>query len=227
MSNFSRVKIIVLAIFLCCLLFVIRFFCNLDNELSKIEIKSLNTDPEHYFELFNSKAKQKLVLNTTLSLKFRNAISLFNYDQKYSIQVTKINTVKNFEIKKDIIALNTNTQGVNGVFVPFYEKNFLANYKSISMEKASKIYLILEGDTIKTIKNDSVAFYNLNVGKLAVQFKLTGNELNEIHYESVSGNAALNLLFLKRNGKLFFLTLSSKEANAKIDPDLLLKLINN
>ena len=51
--------------------------------------------PANYLNLFNNNIKQRLKSEENIYHKFRDTVSGFLYDDKYKIELTKINTVAN------------------------------------------------------------------------------------------------------------------------------------
>jgi len=189
--------------------------------------------PDEYLNLFNAQTQEskKLISKSTLSFKLRNAISYLNYDEDYSIEVTKINVNSSLIFKKDIVEGHKKISGgFSGSEMSYHENNIFTNYRAISQDKASKIYLSLYGDSVRTVlKNDSVAYYYLKMEKAYVQYNLGG--IYEIFAESdkklffFSKNRPVSLLFLKKRDSLYFLLLTTNDDNTKLDPDLLYKLV--
>lgn len=190
--------------------------------------------PNNYINLFKSTAQKKIAVTYTSFAKYRDSISYLVYDKKYDIEISKIRTGANLNLEKDIIdsykepngVFSNNTTGV----MPYNENNFEINYKGESTESAIKIYLSLLGDSIKTIvKNDSIANYFLNVKNMFVQYK--PDSVYQIfieaktHFYFFSEKQPVSLMFLKKNNTLYFLLLTIRNDDDKLDPNLLYKLV--
>jgi hypothetical protein len=194
----------------------------------------LATAPSNYINLFKSTAQEKMAITYTSFAKYRDSITYLVYDKKYDIEISKIRTITNLNLEKDIIDSykepngfsSSNTVGV----APYNENNFEINYKGESTETASKIYLSLLGDSIKTIvKNDSIANYFLNVKGMFVQYKPDNVYQFYIeakkHFYFFSEKQPVSLMFLKKNNILYFLLLTTKNDEDKLDSNLLYKLV--
>jgi hypothetical protein len=114
---------------------------------------------------------------------------------------------------------------------PEYYTDFTTNHNGVSTRFASKIYLSLQGDSVKTIvKNDSIACYYLKLKNVYVQYEPKG--VYEIFIEAntkmyfFTTEKPVVLMFLKRHGSLYFILLTA-EADGNLDPELLNKLVRN
>jgi len=184
--------------------------------------------PANYLNLFNNNIKKRLKSEENIYHKFRDTVSGFLYDDKYNIELTKINTVANLNLAKDIIESNTQdnfvfSDGMGGV-VPLYEANFQSGYKVNSTESASKIYLSLVGDSIKTvIKNDTIASYYLKLKYVCIKYFPNG--VPEIKIDAENKRQAVCITFLTKRNSLYFFLLTTKLGNTNLDPVLVSKLL--
>lgn len=199
-------------------------------EDSRNPISVSNAIPDEYINLFNSSAKQNIAVKSAVGFKLRNTVCYLTYNDNYDIEITKININPSFDLNQNLVESYKKIESTIGDgYLPEYETDYTTNYKSKSPDTISKIYLSLDGDSIRTlVKNDSVACYSLELKKVGVQYH-TG--VNEILIEAKTSflffkhKQPIGLLFLKKHETLYFLTLSSKNKALKLNPDLLIKLI--
>jgi len=190
--------------------------------------------PSNYINLFNNSAKEKLTVTYTSFAQYRDSISYLVYDKKYDVEISKIRAATNLNLEKDIINSYKKPDGFSSSstvgIAPYNENNFVINYRAESTESASKIYLSLLGDSIKTIvRNDSIANYFLNVKNMFVQYK--PDSVYQIYIEAKSNfyfftqKQPVSLMFLRKNNSLYFLLLTVKNDGDKLDPSLLYNLV--
>jgi hypothetical protein len=214
------------------LIYILSFFYNAVISSAKNSVSLEKRAPQEYVDLFNAKAQQKLIFDLGASFKLRNNVSIFLFDKEYNLEMTKISAEPKLSFGRDIIESYKNPEGdfPDNKF-SWNENDFTVNYNAISEGIASKIYLSLHGDSIKTIlKNDSVACYYLKLKEAFVQYR--ANDVYEIYSNAKSHlwfftqAQSVSLMFLKKNNSFYFLLLSAKESNRKLDPCLLSELIN-
>ena len=189
------------------------------------------TMPVDYNGLFNQDALQKLASTGTLTVKLRNAISYLRYDKKYNLELTKIDISPRFKLTNDIIEGYTQAAGhLPLAMVPFEGVAYNTSYKSESTAKASKIYLSLVGDSVKTLlKNDSMAYYYLKLKNAYVQYKL--GDVYEIEAQTntklffFDDEPPVSLLFVKKQNELYYLFLTISGNTKSLDPNLLYSLL--
>jgi hypothetical protein len=227
--KFNKIRNIILwALLGVFIAYSIYAFHELNLEKSKNPAVMIDTTVSGYDELFNQIAKQKLSSKGSLTYKLRNPISVFSYDgTQYGITVTKINTVLNFNLNTDITMDHAFAKSTGGITVPFQEKGFNLDYRSTSIDTASKIHVSLNGDSITTVaSNDSIVCYYLKVARFAVKYN--NSDINEVYAAGfvLYKNTPANIMFYKKNNVLYFLTLTPDDkADGKMDPALLNKLI--
>src|SRR6202042_2374798 len=99
-------------------------------------------------------------------------------------------------------------------------------YKSSKPKTPGNIYLDLFGDSTRVLeKNDTIAYYYSKCSSFSIKFN--PKDPNDMYGESqsqISGEVPLEILFLKRDTKLFMLTLSCKKANTDLNPNMLYDL---
>jgi hypothetical protein len=199
---------------------------------SKNPFEVLNTAPDDYINQFNKIAQQKLFLKIAAKYKLRNPLLYASYDKKYNLEVTKINIKHSFKLGRDVVEKSGDADGsFPASRIPYDETTCTITYNGTSTEAASKIYLSLNGDSVRTVfKNDSIACYYLKLKNASVQYTLHG--VYEIYMQSnaklyfFSTEPSVSLMFLKKQNYLYFLLLTVNDDKVKLDPDLLNKLIS-
>jgi hypothetical protein len=216
----------------CFLVYIGIFIYQSVIEDSKNPFEILNAAPEDYTNIFNKTTLPKLLLKIGAKYKLRNPLLYVSYDKIYNLEVTKINIKPGFKPGSDVIEKSDEPEGSFPVSrIPYDETTCITTYKGTSTEAASKIYLSLNGDSVRTVfKNDSIACYYLKLKNASVQYKLNG--VYEIYVRSntklyfFSSEPSVSLMFLKKQNYLYFLLLTVNDDKVKLDPDLLNKLIS-
>lgn len=229
MTNKKKKKYIIILLVLGILFYTIYFFANaiINDPNRKITITYSQSG---YTNLFNQNAQQRLTLIESLSSRSRDTIAFLNYDNKYSIQVSRIRINPSFDLVNDIIMSHNKPKGNMGFTLPYTEHGFKILYKDSPSEPISQIYLSLFGDSIKIIlKNDTIANYFLQLKNAYIQ--LDDQKNYDIYIKSKTrlfffpSTVPINITFLKKNNFLYFLLLYSKDGTAEITSTLLYKLI--
>jgi hypothetical protein len=215
----------------CILAYAIFIISKAAKEDSQNPITVITTIPSDYLNLFNSTTKQKLTLQSAAKFKLSNTICYLNYDNKYDLELTKININSPFDIDKNIVEDYKESKSVvSDRYLPNNKVDFTSNYITISSENISKIYLSLYGDSIRTItKNDSVAYYYLKLKNVSIQHQPNG--VKEIFIDAktefylFTKKPQISLAFIRKQNSLYFLLLAAKDDSTQLDSDLLQKLI--
>lgn len=211
--------------------YIISFFYQAIKKDPNDPVTIVNFSPANYIGLFNQTVQKKLLLKETMAFNLRDTISIFNYDEKYDLEITKINTKSPFHFENDIIEAYTKPTGKITYCVFFDEPEFITNYKDPSTESASKIYLSLCGDSAKTVlKNDSISSYYLKLKNIYIQYE--HNSAYEIYikpkmeWNASAEKKSVDLMFFKKNNVVYFLLFASNSNNVSLNPDLLHKLVS-
>lgn len=161
--------------------------------------------------------------------KFRNPISCFTYEKKYFLQIYKMDSLTERSLEKNIE--ETYTVFDNTTSTPYSLDNTSSIeylFKLTKPARPLKIWLKMNGTNNKIlIKNDTMAYY---FSKLKC-FALTYNP--EDVFDIIGGTKEAGsreyidqeLLFLRRNNNLYFLTMCPKDPNTSYTPGLLYKAI--
>lgn len=197
-------------------------------EDSRNPIHLLNSLPHDYNKLFNNSIREKLYHSKTVGFKLRNPISYIDYDNNFDLEITKINCKPSFNIEKDIMESHEEPSATMAEsYLPNNISNITTNYNPESNTIASKIYLSLVGDSVTTIvKNDSLACYTLKSKNVTIQYSPNG--VKEIFIEKkdfYTSNEPIEIMFLKRNSRLYYLFLASKNEDSKLSPNMLFNIV--
>jgi hypothetical protein len=206
------------------------YSCN--NNRGEIEDSNIWTDtiPKEYLRLLKlqngccDKLTDSVVLVNSSAYKYRNAISSFYIANKYYLQVYKMDTGFNYSLRNAI------KESFSDAHTWIYSRYILDErtkmeflYKFTKPKIPQKIYLDLYGDSTQALKkNDTIAYYYSKCVTFSIKFGL--QQPNDIYGESHSqrdSEIPLEIMFLKKNNKLYLLILSAKDDGIKIKPGAL------
>ena len=208
--------------------------CNIENK-AKLDYyaalgpKTSNQIPPDYSNLFNGRVSG-LAFSKTLIFKNRNPISIFNYDNKYTIEVDKIDLSNEFSLKTIIEKSRTSKRLENIYYAIDQQGDMEFNYNnSYRLRHLSKLYLLLSGNnTQQIVKNDSVAYYNSNIKNLSIQGEGNGKpELLVISKDKNNKGTPVEILFLKKGNALYILLMAPKKINSILNSNTLFDLVTN
>ena len=224
--------ILILVLILCFLGYSCYMFYKLRQESVRNPITSSSAYiPKIYADLFDMQAKKKLKLNTTLKLKYRYPISLFTYNNNYSVEVTQVASGIKQDIDHFIIEkYKTSEDTGSPIYVPIKENGITVNYKSETKRTFSKMSILLNGDSIKTMeRNKFITSYFLKPTFFSIQD--VANNSVEI-YAKAPATAYLSLTpvsitFMKKNNNVFLILIIANDVNNSITQYLLDTLLNS
>jgi len=165
------------------------------------------------------KLNENFVFVKTSVFTYRNPVSSFYINDKYYLQVYKMDSPFMYSLKNAIKDdfLDTYTQYHDRCSTD-NRTDMLFLYKLTKPQKPKKIYFDLYGDsTIVLKKNDTIAYYHSKCVSFSIKFNpdapfdIDAKCQNENFVE-----APLEIIFLRRNDKLFMLILSVKTANTDL-----------
>jgi len=195
----------------------------------------IDTIPNEYQRLLKVKTddNSKLSFLHTIGYGLSYPISDFIQGKQYYLQVLKISDNWTLPLKSSIKEYYVSAQ--NSGF-SLYDAQTPINYSLKPVKPNNQITLSLKllGKNTRVIqKNDSVAYYYSLFKNFSIQFNLSDS--NIIYAEPKGNNLLSNtflpleILFIKRDHKLFLLTLSDYKEDAQTDfqPGLLYNLIKN
>ena len=208
------------------------FYVNLHGEREDSEIWT-DTIPKEYSQFLrlpDSCCKTgKLVLVNTLSSKYRNPVSRFYFDDKYYLQVYKMDNSFKSPLTKNI---KEKFSGSSPSYTEYAnddmtDMEFL--YKRTEPQKPKSIYLTIGGDsTVLLKKDDTIAYYFSKCANLSIKFN--PEKENDIYGECKSekfNQVPLEIMFLRRINNLYMLTLSSKNAGTNLKRGTLYNLLQS
>jgi hypothetical protein len=167
---------------------------------------TLRSIPSEFMNLFNDRNIFKNAFTELSTVRY--PISYFDYDNnKYSIVVTKINSIKNILldtlIKEEFNNENIDERG-GYLMVSQFRYNLYYLPKSL---KASNILLDLNGDSITSvIKNDTVKSYYFKMKSFSLKYEKSS--LDDLFGIAHGTNVPAYIVFLKRNESLYFIFMS-------------------
>ena len=181
--------------------------------------------PSDYAGLF--KHKDKLSSDETVNTRFRNAIADIRYDNKYFIEVYKIDTISNHSLS-DFITENYQNQHIT--YDQTYRggndhKPFSISYKMGQPEKTTAILLNIFGNDTQIIeKRDSIAGYYSNFKNLSIE---NGKKQLQDIYGKPGDNKEsmpISVYFIKKGHNLYLIILAAMN-NAPVTSNTLKELL--
>ena len=181
--------------------------------------------PDDYAGLF--KHKDKLSSDGTVNTRFRNAVADIKYDNKYFIQVYKIDTIFNHSLS-DLITESYQDQHITydqSYTETDYHKPFSFSYKVGQVEKISAILLNIFGNGTQIIeKRDSIAGYYSNFKNLSIEYGKNQAQDNYIKPKDDKESMPISVYFIKKNHSLYLIILAALN-NAPVTPATLKELL--
>ena len=216
----------------------LSFICQLYSCSDQGEIEdssnSSNKTPSEYLQLLKlpdsccNKQNDSIVFIETWTWKYRNPVSFFYVSSRYYLQLYKMDTAFNYSLKNAIKEVFSNAH--SWTYTPYIiddrtKMEFL--YKETKPLKPKNVYLDLFGDSTQVIrKNDTIAYYYSKCVNFSIKFD--PQKPMDIYGESHSerkNEIPLEIMFLRRNNKLYLLLLSAKDDESKIKPGTLNNLL--
>lgn len=163
--------------------------------------------------------------------KVRNPISVLDYLQDYSLVVYKVPISKNFSVSN--ISINNTREEINQTSEVIYSRVnggiFNLWYRaSENPPIADKIQLLVQVDSFgEVVKNDSLLVIPFDCKSFAIRYN--DESTNDMCLNSINSKFPFSscLLFIKRNNCLYMIFINSNKWSKKIDPDLLMNLIQS
>ncbi|MBS1522655.1 MAG: hypothetical protein JST50_16770 [Bacteroidetes bacterium] len=151
------------------------------------------------------------------------------YDQKYFLQIYKMDSLARQPLQKSVEEAFTDFN--HTISTPYSLDNtspveYL--FKLTKPVKPLKIYLKINGTDNKILaKNDTVAYYYSRLRGFALTYNQADffDIIGRVKEGNISEHVWHELLFLRRNNGLYFLTMCPKEAKTDYIPGLLYKVI--
>jgi hypothetical protein len=199
------------------------------NEDIKIDAITTSVDvPKDYSQLFRS--DDKLLADRTIISKRRNPISQFNYDDKFRINVYRINITTNLSLSKIIdesyennhISYGLNYKGVDDI------DKFEILCKFGFQDKGSRIYLNVFGDDTRLIKrNDTLVCYYSKIENFYIKYQLNAAQdfFGRVKEKYNGTKIPTEIMFIKKSSNLYLVLLTANDESIKLNPGTLLGLI--
>ncbi|MGN6639971.1 MAG: hypothetical protein ACTHJ8_13755 [Mucilaginibacter sp.] len=183
--------------------------------------------PPDYLKLFAD--TNGLTLNKTIVSRSRSAISLFDYDKKFSICVYKIDSLNKTPLNSLVEETYVDRDMSNGL--PYHFANdddhYEILYKSGFPEKISGIYLNLFGNKTLTIeKNDSIAYYYSKSDNFYIKYNLNGPDdfFGRVKSQFEGVKIPIEIMFRRHKNNLYLILLTRNDG-LDILPGTLSKLL--
>ena len=183
---------------------------------------SLDMPPDYKY-LFNDSAKQKLVLEETYTIKGRNPISVFYYDNKYSLLVYKINAQLNLSLKdliqQDVVGKNRSRPiSYNELSFP----NYKFSYAWDSVPIISKIIITIYGDSLSYFTNNkNISFCYLHLSSVFIRYKEDASwDIMLQKQNIITNNIPMEIVFYKMDYGLYILVVNNLHDSGPLDKKL-------
>lgn len=226
MKSSIRINAIVVIITLCIVMGII--FLRLIFATLNQHIQTSKAALAEYDNLFATEAKRKLKIVVTAKSATRNPVSNYTYNERFNIEVFKIDLTGDKSLKEILLEKNKHAEEISGILHPEVDNSFFIMKTRIGkVDTTSVINFTFEGDSIQTIaKNDSIACYYLKIGTFSVgydnnpQVDIWGSQVDE-------GKVPISIAFLKKKKTIYFLLLHVKMGKQEMTPDILCKIIQH
>lgn len=184
--------------------------------------------PKYYDDLFKPDVKNKLKLINTYERKAKDTVCNFLYDEKYIIQVYKLSQMYNLSLKNSLTENYRHSEQEVGTIYYANERSRINIFDKMVVSKSdkpSKIFIVLDVTTVPIVaKSDSLIDYFLDFKNLSIKYSNTGSQEVFAEVRQSAEAIPLEILFLKKNKKLYLLLMSPKK-DARLLPKMLCKLI--
>jgi hypothetical protein len=198
------------------------------NHNSAYDFQLSATAPDSYWELFNAKAKKKLILRKCHEGKGRYPIAEFISDKRYFFIVNEINE-KVQPILSNSIAMKFKDINRSGhvVYNSFVTGNFEFEFAGDSIEEAKKLFFTLSGDSIQMYNlQDSAIIYRCILNKFSIQVGEEGFADIILERSSLfAKKTSSELAFVKKGSKIFFIFSSTDYEQDWLPKDIIKDVI--
>ena len=183
--------------------------------------------PGYYLNLFQPKIRGKIKLMTSLEHIGRDTVCDFLYNQEYYIALYTLSRSYDFSLQNSLQESFSESTVEFGT--PFYvnDINFVGIRHRIHVNesdngKLSNIFISFGGSGLsKSEKNDTIADYFFECKNLSIKFKGNGRQ---DFFVDANGNKPLEIMFLKKEKKLFLIFITTKKDFASFDHEIGLSL---
>jgi hypothetical protein len=184
--------------------------------------------PNDYKNLFSDSAKKELVVEASYSSPGRNCFAILNYKQQYEIIAYKFSGQRRGTLK-DILKqdLKGDKRTVFSKFNVIKRSNIKITYSYDSVPATKNIIVIFYGDTVNSlVGNDSIYEAKFRLRRIAFRYDFAAPA--DINFENAKVNSdqiPVELLFIKKDGSLFFVIVSAKTNDADLNTNVFTHLI--
>ncbi|HWW37904.1 hypothetical protein [Pedobacter sp.] len=191
--------------------------------------KVTDTPNKEYINLFSEKYYSRIHSHNTYMSNVRGNISTFDFDNKYTIVIFKLEAADT--LKEPIVDFKNNVPSpVGDVYLDIGQERFDLKYKAGNPGVVSNIFLNLEGDqpTLQ-VKKENIYSYYLNFFKFSLKYKNEGKpdiyaNMNDSQIEK-NGSLAANLLFLKKGKFIYVFLMAAKDFQGILEKESIYQLI--
>jgi hypothetical protein len=189
-----------------------------------------NTFSNEYLNLFSEQDQKKLSNRYSYSSALRSPFAIADYDSSYTIIIHKMPLGANLPVGTIIQDSNGAVkETTNLVYGVIDQTDFKLKYKSGGTKPVSKIFITFDEKNRETmLRNDSVLYYYLPKGAFSVRYGL--DSAVDFYIESkepfdAQSKLPKTLLFMKRNGSLFFFMMFPIKEDVKFPINLLYSML--
>jgi hypothetical protein len=195
--------------------------------------KVITDTPSEFQDLFKDTVLHELVLQQTYSIKGRNPLSYFSYQNNYSIIVTRFKVTANISIRE---LIEQDTKGLNKGRPTSYNElsfpgfNFAYAWDSIPVLK--KLIITLYGDSLAYFTdNRALSYCYLHLSTILFRYEENSSwDIMLRNKSRMSANSPIITIFLKKSNALYFLIIGNINNNSAIDkrlPGRILNILHN
>jgi hypothetical protein len=237
----NRKKIIFLSIIgLLFLVLIVTLTIKTYNKFSDLQ-KTFEDDLPVRYSLFNEDSNliSKKYVNSlrgveSYSFKNKERIAFASINDDYILVIHRLKVTKSLSLQKNVKISLSDTKYSTGFVYSVFKDRLpieLSYLTSTVKQEASELFLTIQGDSLHNItKADSALGYSFLFKNFSLRYARESPIEIFIRKKKdilgVSDPISMSILFLKKNGKLYFFALVSTVENRKVDPMLLFEIIN-
>jgi hypothetical protein len=178
-----------------------------------------------YGNLFGKDAQTKLQILVTTKSRNRHPVSLYKYDKRFNVIVSKVSLLKYSDIGQMVNYENgTSYKSLNAAYEAIPSFNFDMSIKAGKSVSVSAIHFKVNGDSIRTIaRNDSLVCFYYRFNTFSINYN---DEPYDVIAKADRSTIPSSVIF-KRKGKfLYVIIMTIGEGNEEMRPDLLYSIVD-
>ena len=181
--------------------------------------------PAEYLEIFSPALRAKFLFTTNYDNKIKGSHAQFVYNNQYHLLV---NEIRNDKLLLNNITLETRSQySTEGASSGFGAGIFNYMFYGEPDSTIEAICIRTWGDSLVEVSNDYIRFFSFLVDGIYISYNCTGS-LSVYLDDSITriyNRKRCAIMYLRRNGKLYFLVMTPLGNTDMNDPYALYKLV--